>query len=287
MQLSETHQEYHIEYYSKNTYQEPVTEGIFEFNVIPCNDETQILIDSEIKQTLSESVFKQTNLFGFSTHRIRSSSGFNEFTFHFKARIQKLKIKLAGVPAISLEEELKEISSDHFYIDHHLFLRASPFAIFKEHQFAQVPSYKKDCSSLDYLKELNTFVHKSLTYQKNTTSVNTLACDAFDLGSGVCQDYAHIFITIARHNNIPTRYVSGYLHSGSEYEGASFMHAWVEAYVPGMGWIGFDPTNNILVNEYFIKVSHGADYADCSPLKGVLRTKGDHTMISEVKVVDQ
>lgn len=65
------------------------------------------------------------------------------------------------------------------------------------------------------------------------------------------------------------------------------MHAWVEAYVPGMGWIGFDPTNNILVNEYYIKVSHGADYADCSPLKGVLRTNGAHSMVSEVKVINQ
>jgi hypothetical protein len=287
MNPSESHQEYYIEYYSKNSYQELVTEGIFEFNVVPCNDDTQILIDSEIKQTLCESVFKQTNLFGFSTHRIRSTSGFNEFSFLFKARIQKLKIKLAGIPALTLSEELEEISSDQFYIDHHLFLRASPFAVFHEHQLSKVPHYQKDCSPLDYLKKLNSFVHESMKYQKDITSVTTLACDAFDLGKGVCQDFAHVFIAIARHNSLPARYVSGYLHSGSEYEGASFMHAWVEAYVPGMGWIGFDPTNNILVNEYFIKVSHGADYADCSPLKGVLRTKGAHSMISEVKVIDQ
>lgn len=173
MQPYEFHQEYYIEYYSRNSYQELVTDGIFEFNVVPCNDETQILIDSEIKQTLSESVFKQTNLFGFSTLRIRSSNGFHEFSFLFKARIQKLKVKIAGIPALPLSEELKEITSDQFYIDHHLFLRASPFAVFHEHQLAKVPQYQKDCSPLDFLKTLNSFVYKSMKYQKDITSEHT------------------------------------------------------------------------------------------------------------------
>jgi transglutaminase-like putative cysteine protease len=63
------------------------------------------------------------------------------------------------------------------------------------------------------------------------------------------------------------------------------MHAWVEAFLPQQGWFGFDPTNNLMVDVNYIKVAHGADYSDCSPIKGVLRTKGDHKTDYGVKVI--
>ena len=114
------------------------------------------------------------------------------------------------------------------------------------------------------------------------------ANEALGLKKGVCQDYAHIFIAMARANKIPARYVSGYLNQGKKFLGASFMHAWVEAYVPQLGWVGFDPTNNLLVDENFIKVSHGADYIDCTPVKGVIRRSSGETKSSyQVRVVEQ
>lgn len=285
--MSDHHIEYVIEYYSKNTYKEVATEGIFEFNVSPCNEEGQILIDYNIKQTLSDSVFRLNNLFGFEINRVRSASKFDEFVFHYKARVQKAKMKFAGVPIFSLQEELDELLSDQFFINHHLFLCSTYYTRLHAHQSSLIPIYGRDCSVLDYLKKLNAYVHHAMIYEANITSVNTRAGEAWELRKGVCQDFVHIFIAMARHNGIPARYVSGYLHQGINYVGSSFMHAWVEAYVPGMGWIGFDPTNNILVDEHFIKVSHGSDYADCTPIKGVLRTNGDHLMAYEVKVHNQ
>ena len=285
--MSDHHVDYNIEYYSKNTYKESATEGIFEFNVSPCNAEGQILIDYSIKQTLCDSVFRQANFFGFEINRIRSTAKFDEFYFKYKARVQKAKLPLAGVPALSLQEELDELSSDHFFINHHLFLCPSFYTRLPEQQLSLVPLYEKNISPLDYLKKLNDHVHTSMQYESNITSVTTKASDALALSKGVCQDFAHVFIAMARNNGIPARYVSGYLHQGINYVGSSFMHAWVEAYVPGMSWVGFDPTNNILVDEHFIKVSHGADYADCSPIKGVLRTNGDSVMAYDVKVMSQ
>ena len=285
--MSDHHVDYNIEYYSKNTYKETATEGIFEFNVSPCNEDGQILVDYSIKQTLSDSVFRQSNMFGFEVNRIRSTAKFEEFYFHYKARVQKAKIPLAGVPILCLEEELEELLSDQFFINYHLFLRPSFYTRLPDQQLSLVPVYARDRSALDYLKELNDHVHTSMKYETNSTSVTTKASDALELSKGVCQDFAHVFIAMARHNGLPARYVSGYLHQGINYVGSSFMHAWVEAYVPGMGWIGFDPTNNILVDEHFIKVSHGADYADCSPIKGVLRTNGDSVMAYDVKVSSQ
>jgi transglutaminase-like putative cysteine protease len=189
---------------------------------------------------------------------------------------------------LTISEERDELSSNDFYIDHHLFLRKSPLAFLTTENQKVILPFKKESSLFDYLSKLNSYTHKLISYQKNVTSVTTNANDALKLKKGVCQDYAHLFIAIARQNGIPARYVSGYLNQGKKFLGASFMHAWVEAYIPVLGWIGFDPTNNLLVDENFIKVSHGADYTDCAPIKGVLRSNGgDNKSSYQVKVAAQ
>jgi hypothetical protein len=280
--------EYTIEYNSINVYTEPVIEGIFEFNVSPCHDFTQILVDTAIRNSLSESIFNYKNLFGFEISRVKTAKNFNEFKFSYKAVVEKKKTKLPSGSLLNPKEELDEMNSADFYIEHHLFLRKSTLACLDNENLKKVLPYKKGISVFNYLKELNEYVHKLLTYQKNVTTVNTKADEALKLKKGVCQDYAHIFISMARHHKIPARYVSGYLNQGKKFLGASFMHAWVEAYVPQLGWVGFDPTNNLLADENFIKVSHGADYNDCTPIKGVLRSNGGENKSSyQVRVAAQ
>lgn len=280
--------EYTIEYNSTNVYTEPVMEGIFEFNVSPCHDFTQILIDTATRNSLSESIFNYKNLFGFEISRVKTSRNFNEFKFSFKAVVEKKKAKLPTGSVISLKEELDEMNSADFYIDHHLFLKKSSLACLSNETQSKILPYKKNISVFEYLKQLNEYVHKLISYQKNVTAVTTKADEALRLKKGVCQDYAHIFISMARYNKIPARYVSGYLNQGRKFLGASFMHAWVEAYVPQLGWVGFDPTNNLLTDENFIKVSHGADYNDCTPIKGVLRSSGGENKSSyQVRVAEQ
>ena len=86
------------------------------------------------------------------------------------------------------------------------------------------------------------------------------------MGHGVCQDHAHIFIGLARLAGIPTRYVTGYLIAGDISPAA---HAWAEALVPGLGWVGFDPTNEICPDERYVRVATGLDYADTAPVSGM------------------
>ena len=90
--------------------------------------------------------------------------------------------------------------------------------------------------------------------------------------AGVCQDFTHLFLAIARKHKIPARYTSGYLHQGNGFKGDSQMHAWVECYIPEKGWLGFDPTNDLIALENHVKVAHGKDYQDCAPIKGILHT---------------
>jgi hypothetical protein len=280
--------EYTIEYNSTNVYTESVMEGIFEFNVSPCHDFTQILVDTAVRNSLSESIFNYKNLFGFEISRVKANNNFKEFKFNYKAVVQKKKTKLPFASVLSLKEEIVALQSKDFYIDHHLFLRKSSLACIDNANQKIVLPFKQDISLFDYLTKLNGYVNKLISYQKNATNVNTNADDALKLKKGVCQDYAHIFIAMARHNKIPARYVSGYLNQGKKFLGASFMHAWAEAYIPELGWVGFDPTNNLLVDENFIKVSHGADYMDCTPIKGVLRSSGGENKSSyQVRVAAQ
>jgi transglutaminase-like putative cysteine protease len=100
----------------------------------------------------------------------------------------------------------------------------------------------------------------------------------------VCQDFAHLFLTLARRLGVPCRYVSGYLfHDSGLTEGAaSATHAWTEAFLPGLGWIGFDPTNDVIAEDRHIRVAIGRDYADVPPTRGVF--KGVTTVRGELTV---
>jgi transglutaminase-like putative cysteine protease len=140
-------------------------------------------------------------------------------------------------------------------------------------------------SVFDFLQQLNTYIYYMLQFDPVPTHVHTTVNEVLELGRGVCQDYTHLFLTMARLNKIPCRYVSGYLNQGGDLIGSAVMHAWVEALLPNQGWFGFDPTNNLLTDVNYIKAAHGADYSDCSPIRGVLRTAGDHQTDYGVKVI--
>ena len=107
-------------------------------------------------------------------------------------------------------------------------------------------------------------VHVLLRYVPGTTNVKTTAEDSVRIGTGVCQDYTHVLISLLRMAGIPARYVVGLMQG----EGES--HAWAEANCRGY-WYGVDPTNYYLVNESYIKLSHGRDYGDCMISRGIFK----------------
>ena len=114
-----------------------------------------------------------------------------------------------------------------------------------------------------------------LTYRSGSTEVHGALTAAVRQGSGVCQDFAHLFITVARSWGIPARYVMGYLDPGISKAGETLAtHAWAEALVPGAGWIGFDATHNLLANDHYVAVAVGRDSYDAAPQRGSF--KGDY-----------
>jgi transglutaminase-like putative cysteine protease len=127
---------------------------------------------------------------------------------------------------------------------------------------------------LTLMRRLTSALFQTFTYAQSETRVDSPIDDALKARGGVCQDLAHIMIALARRIGIPCRYVSGYLSTSSERhdrsaEGAT--HAWAEAYLPTLGWVGFDPTNDVLTSERHVRVAVGRDYADVPPTRGVFR----------------
>jgi transglutaminase-like putative cysteine protease len=142
-------------------------------------------------------------------------------------------------------------------------------------------------SPLAFLQDVASGVYRSFSYVKKSTAVNSPIEHALKSRQGVCQDFAHIMITLVRNANIPCRYVSGYLyHSGenSDRSPDGATHAWVEAVLPGLGWVGFDPTNNIIVSERHIRTAVGRDYADVPPTMGTMKGKAETELQVRVRV---
>src|SRR5580692_13041155 len=137
---------------------------------------------------------------------------------------------------------------------------------------------------LTFLLELNAAINEWFDYVPKATQVDSPIEHAIEARKGVCQDFAHIMIALARHVKIPCRYVSGYLHPREDRSSDGATHAWVEALVPGLGWVGFDPTSNMLSGTRHIRTAIGRDYADVPPTKGIFKGNADSELAVSVRV---
>jgi transglutaminase-like putative cysteine protease len=139
-----------------------------------------------------------------------------------------------------------------------------------------------EISAYGFLRAASAFIGERLTYQVGTTTVHSTVAEVLAGGSGVCQDFSHVLITLCRHAGLPARYVSGYLGNVSAAEAS---HAWVEAFVPPYGWVGFDPTSGTPCAGRHIKIAVGRDYADVAVARGTYR--GGHAQELEVSVTSE
>jgi transglutaminase-like putative cysteine protease len=137
---------------------------------------------------------------------------------------------------------------------------------------------------LDAVLALSHRIHQDFTYLPKSTTIDMPLLDVFHNRCGVCQDFSHVMIGVLRSLRLPARYVSGYLRSGKNYQGADASHAWVSAFVPGAGWRNFDPTNDMIPSDGHVTVGWGRDYGDVTPVKGIALGGGRQTVDVEVYV---
>ena len=145
---------------------------------------------------------------------------------------------------------------------------------------------KPDGDPLELLHALSSAIRDRVEYRIGETGVRTTAEEAIRQGSGVCQDHAHVFISAARAMEIPARYVSGYLMMNDRVD-QDATHAWAEAHVDGLGWVGFDISNGISPDRRYVRVATGRDYRDAAPLTGISFGGQQEGMEVEVAVEQQ
>ncbi|MAM94833.1 transglutaminase family protein [Parvibaculum sp.] len=142
---------------------------------------------------------------------------------------------------------------------------------------------RSDGAPLDFAHRLMDAVRDAVDYRIGETHAATTAAEALSHGYGVCQDHTHVFCSAARAGGLPARYVSGYLWDDvdTEYEAS---HAWAEAYIEGLGWVGFDVANRVCPTDAHVRVACGLDYLEAAPVRGLRRGGGDETMEVRLRV---
>ncbi len=137
--------------------------------------------------------------------------------------------------------------------------------------------------ALDQLHMLMSAIHVAMAYVPGATQTDTLAEEALAAGQGVCQDHAHVFAAAARLLGYPARYVSGYLLIADKVEQVA-SHAWAEAHLEGLGWVGFDPANDMSPDDRYVHIAYGLDYRDAAPISGIRMGQGNETLAVSITV---
>jgi transglutaminase-like putative cysteine protease len=279
---------YSIRHVTRFRYSAPVRESVMELRMQPRSEGPQALRSFQIATN------PRAQLYAYTDHLGNAVYHFNVLREHMELRIETQALVEMATPA-PISEIADALEWDRFNRynlsgEHFDLLEPSKFA----HMSAPLAGFmngraleKPSGDALSALKQLNKTIYDSFDYESGVTEVHSPIDDALAAKRGVCQDFAHIMIAVARSWGVPARYVSGYLHhrgKGQDRSGEDATHAWVEAYLPSMGWIGFDPTNDILASERHIRVAVGRDYADVPPTRGTYKGGGESELAISVSV---
>ena len=167
-----------------------------------------------------------------------------------------------------------------------LFLRSTPLTAVNPAMatFVRELRAESENDTLGFLHTLMTQINEHMTFDEDPTNSGTSAVEAFALKRGVCQDYAHVFIACARAGGVPARFVSGHFLRSDGMVNQQAGHAWAEAYVPDLGWVGFDAANCICTTDAHARVAIGLDYLGAAPVRGTRYGGGAETLTVSVEV---
>ncbi len=275
--------EFTIRHITRYTYEDTVRDSANQIMLYPLVGEYQEVLSHSLNITSKPLVNIHQDYYGNQVGTFTQAQPHRELVIDSQL---KVVINSRPVPkdVVSFEiqwQELDALRSKLEFID---FMKAERFEALPEVKAVLEEERCKNCTPLETAQRFSQYVFDTFAYRKGITTVETTLDEVWKLKSGVCQDFAHILLVMLRLTGIPARYVSGYIcpnKKGMRGEGAT--HAWVEAYIPGYGWLGLDPTNNCLVNETHLRLAVGKNFSDCSPVKGTYRGTSNHTL--EVSVV--
>ncbi len=263
---------YHLTEY---TYPEEARDSFNELWLYPVDDHRQGLLEFRLNIQPESMPRSRQDYFHNRVHDFHVTKPHRQLRVEMQAKVVTFAVP---APNPILVSSLKDLEGRFFE-----FLAPTP-RVPLHYNWVELmgfhrPNPREDLPS--YLLELCAHLNRLFRYDTNVTRVDTPLVRFVEGRAGVCQDYAQAMLAVLRSVGVPARYVSGYLSTGVGSEGS---HAWLEAFVPGSGWVGYDPTNNSVVSEQYVKKAHGRDYDDCPPLKGLRRGGGKEQLNVMVRV---
>ena len=266
---------YSIRHITRFRYSTPVRESVMEIRMQPRSEGPQMLRSFQITTNPRSQLYAYTDHFGNAVYHFNVLKEHGELRIEAQAVLEIAKVQPLPDALDTLEWERfnpYNLTHDHFdLLEPSKFTAPTPaLAAFMQAKDLVTP--KGD--PLTALRTLNTTINEAFDYESGITEADSPIDLALGEGRGVCQDFAHIMIAIARGWGIPTRYVSGYLYhrpASQDRSGSDATHAWIECYLPSLGWVGFDPTNAMLAGERHIRAAVGRDYADVPPTRGTFK----------------
>lgn len=254
-------------------YERPVRGLVQVLRLTPRGHEGQHVRRWRIEPSVDGPLRAREDAFGNVVHHFSADGTAEEVTIRVSGEVETHETN--GVVRGAVERV-----EDEFY------LREAPLAIADAaiRDFADAVAARAGPDALARLHGLLAAVHEAMRFEPGPTRSSTPAAEAFALGRGVCQDLTHVYLAGARHLGIPARYVSGYFRRDDGVVEQEAGHAWAEARVPGLGWVGFDPANGICSGEAHLRVAVGLDYLGAAPIRGSRYGGGEEAMMVRLRV---
>ena len=249
------------------TYAEPIEESVLEVWLEPRSDVDQRKLHFALEVQPRTPVSSYVDGFGNTVHSFAVLPAHRALTIAARSRVETM-LANPFLPADQTPSPPDDVDKWHFLQFGGPVLRIDAVEALAE-RFR--PSGEDN--TLEALTALMHYIFTAFIYEQEVTTVTSTVADLLELGRGVCQDYAHLMIAVCRALGIPARYVSGYILGGPDgaARGSAASHAWCEALVPGYGWRGFDPTNDLIAADVHVKVAYGRSYGDVPPTRGTYR----------------
>ncbi len=269
---------FNIQHRTELVYSTRISESVMEVRLTPRSDAHQTLRQFNIAVKPDARVSSHVDWQGNPVHQ------FSVVAFHDRVII--LSNSVVETHALSLDpmrvtDPLRQSTPSHRLLDFVRFhgpVERDPRVL----EIGERLKLYEEVRIVDVVRRVTEGVQGVLEYKKGVTNAGTTVVEALDHGVGVCQDFAHLALALLRLVGVPCRYVSGYLYRSDLPEVET--HAWCEAFVPSVGWLGFDPTHGELVGEQHIAVATGRSYLDVPPNRGVYRGDAEETIAASVVI---
>jgi transglutaminase-like putative cysteine protease/predicted glutamine amidotransferase len=255
-------------------YQEAVERSTHIFRLRPVHDLGQQVLDFELSVDPPGQSHSYEDVFGNQAMRVKLRNPYDQLTISTRSRVRIVEQSGSSGSRKRFTLPLIWMPWQRQMMLPYLLPPELPESQLRElSEFAMSFAERQDFDLMETLADINATIFHDFAYAPASTTLATTPFDVYVNRHGVCQDFANLFICLSRLLGVPARYRVGYIHTGADYENklqSEASHAWLELYLPWVGWRGFDPTNGCLANQDHVRVAAGRNYRDATPTSGTI-----------------